>query len=124
MSKSGAAGSVGCRDSSQHRKSRFNARGCWNCVTVGGHQLGHFVELLGTHMLVSAVDKTLGPTSETASRFSDSTIGSLRMIISATWDERWNAGEREVDEHVRKGEIIVSETVEDFMTHLTAISKE
>jgi hypothetical protein len=75
-------------------------------------------------MLVSAVDKTLGPTSETASRFSDSTIGSLRMIISATWDERWNAGEREVDEHVRKGEITVSETVEDFMTHLTAISKE
>ncbi|HUW79219.1 MAG TPA: AbrB/MazE/SpoVT family DNA-binding domain-containing protein [Candidatus Nanopelagicaceae bacterium] len=40
------------------------------------------------------------------------------------WDERWNTGEREVDEHVRKGEITVSETVDDFMAHLTAISKE
>lgn len=40
------------------------------------------------------------------------------------WDERWNSGEREVDEHVRRGEITVSESVEDFTAHLTAISEE
>jgi hypothetical protein len=40
------------------------------------------------------------------------------------WEARWSAGELEVDEHVRRGEITVSETVDDFMAHLTAISKE
>jgi len=39
------------------------------------------------------------------------------------WEERWNAGEREVDEYVRKGEITVSETVDDFVADLTALSK-
>jgi len=39
------------------------------------------------------------------------------------WEERWNAGEREVDEYVRKGEITVSETVDDFIADLTTLTK-
>jgi bifunctional DNA-binding transcriptional regulator/antitoxin component of YhaV-PrlF toxin-antitoxin module len=40
------------------------------------------------------------------------------------WAERWNAGEREVDQHIRKGEVSVSESVDDLMAQLTAISQE
>lgn len=40
------------------------------------------------------------------------------------WDRRWQAGEREVDEHVRRGELVVSDTVEDFLTDLHALDIE
>ena len=37
------------------------------------------------------------------------------------WSEQWQAGEREVHDHVERGEIIVSETVEDFFADLDAL---
>lgn len=40
------------------------------------------------------------------------------------WDERWQAGEREVEEHVRRGEVVVSDTVEDFLTDLHELDGE
>lgn len=40
------------------------------------------------------------------------------------WDERWNAGEREVDAHVRRGEVAVHDTVEDFVAHLSSLDAE
>lgn len=40
------------------------------------------------------------------------------------WDERWQAGEREVDEHVARGEVIRSESVDDFLADLDALSAE
>lgn len=39
------------------------------------------------------------------------------------WEERWNVGEREVDEHVRKGEIKTFETVDEFVKHLTDLAE-
>lgn len=39
------------------------------------------------------------------------------------WDERWQAGEREVDEHVRRDEVTVSDTVEDFLADLDALDE-
>ncbi|MHB1166200.1 MAG: AbrB/MazE/SpoVT family DNA-binding domain-containing protein [Candidatus Nanopelagicales bacterium] len=34
------------------------------------------------------------------------------------WHERWQAGEREVDEHVAAGEVTHFETTEDFLASL------
>lgn len=40
------------------------------------------------------------------------------------WDERWNQGEREVDAHVRAGEVTVHDTVADLVAHLSALDAE
>lgn len=40
------------------------------------------------------------------------------------WDERWNAGEREVDAHVRRGEVAVHDSVDDLVAHLSALDPE
>lgn len=40
------------------------------------------------------------------------------------WDRRWQAGEREVEEHVRRGEVVVSDTVEDFLADLHGLDDE
>lgn len=40
------------------------------------------------------------------------------------WSERWQAGEREVDEHVARGEVIRTESVDDFLTDLDALDAE
>jgi bifunctional DNA-binding transcriptional regulator/antitoxin component of YhaV-PrlF toxin-antitoxin module len=40
------------------------------------------------------------------------------------WDERWQAGEREVDAHVRAGEVLVSDGVEEFLSDLDALDGE
>lgn len=40
------------------------------------------------------------------------------------WDERWQAGEREVDAHVAAGEVTQHETAEDFMAHLASLDDE
>jgi hypothetical protein len=40
------------------------------------------------------------------------------------WDERWKAGEREVDAHVAAGRIVRHEAVDDFMAHLGALDDE
>lgn len=40
------------------------------------------------------------------------------------WDERWQAGEREVDAHVAAGEVARHETAGDFMAHLDALDDE
>jgi bifunctional DNA-binding transcriptional regulator/antitoxin component of YhaV-PrlF toxin-antitoxin module len=37
------------------------------------------------------------------------------------WDERWQAGEREVDELVAAGEIRTHDTVDDFDAHLSSL---
>jgi bifunctional DNA-binding transcriptional regulator/antitoxin component of YhaV-PrlF toxin-antitoxin module len=37
------------------------------------------------------------------------------------WDERWQAGEREVHEHVAAGEVTEHATGEDFLAHLDAL---
>lgn len=34
------------------------------------------------------------------------------------WTERWQQREREVDEHVTAGRVVVHETSEDFLAHL------
>ena len=34
------------------------------------------------------------------------------------WDERWQAGEREVDGHVERGEVVASDDVEAFLADL------
>ena len=34
------------------------------------------------------------------------------------WTERWQQREREVDEHVAAGRVVVHETSEDFLAHL------
>lgn len=38
------------------------------------------------------------------------------------WEKRWIAGELEVDEHVRKGEVETFETAEELMKHLTDLA--
>lgn len=37
------------------------------------------------------------------------------------WDERWQAGEREVDEHVARGEETTHESAHDFLAHLDTL---
>ncbi len=34
------------------------------------------------------------------------------------WTEQWQQREREVDEHVARGELAVQESTDDFLTHL------
>ena len=34
------------------------------------------------------------------------------------WTEHWQRREREVDEHVARGEVAVHESTDDFLTHL------
>jgi hypothetical protein len=34
------------------------------------------------------------------------------------WTEQWQQREREVDEHVARGEVAVQESTDDFLTHL------
>ncbi len=38
------------------------------------------------------------------------------------WDQRWQEGERAVDDFVAKGDLTVSDGVEDFLTSLPATS--
>jgi bifunctional DNA-binding transcriptional regulator/antitoxin component of YhaV-PrlF toxin-antitoxin module len=40
------------------------------------------------------------------------------------WDERWQAGEREVDAHVAAGEVAQHDTLDDFMAHLDSLDAE
>ncbi len=40
------------------------------------------------------------------------------------WEERWQVGEREVDQHVRRGEITVSQDVEEFLADLSGLDQE
>lgn len=40
------------------------------------------------------------------------------------WTERWQAREREVDEHVAAGRVVVHESTEDFLDHLDALDSE
>ncbi|WP_197536249.1 AbrB family transcriptional regulator [Blastococcus saxobsidens] len=40
------------------------------------------------------------------------------------WEERWQAGEREVDAHVAAGATTQHETVDDFVAHLDALDDE
>lgn len=40
------------------------------------------------------------------------------------WTEWWQAGEREVDQHVRRGEVTVSDSADDFMADLAALNEE
>lgn len=40
------------------------------------------------------------------------------------WNERWQAGERDVDAHVRAGQVMVSESAEDFLADLAALDEE
>jgi hypothetical protein len=40
------------------------------------------------------------------------------------WDERWQAGEREVDAHLEAGQTATHESVEDFRAHLDALDAE
>jgi len=40
------------------------------------------------------------------------------------WEERWQAGEREVDEHATAGEVTEHPTGEDFLAHLDALDRE
>jgi hypothetical protein len=37
------------------------------------------------------------------------------------WEERWNAGEREVDALVERGEVTVHDSVDDLVAHLSAL---
>jgi len=37
------------------------------------------------------------------------------------WDERWQSGEREVDEHVAAGETTTHDDVNDFLVHLSTL---
>jgi bifunctional DNA-binding transcriptional regulator/antitoxin component of YhaV-PrlF toxin-antitoxin module len=37
------------------------------------------------------------------------------------WTEQWQRREREVDEHVARGEVAVHESTDDFLTHLDEI---
>jgi len=34
------------------------------------------------------------------------------------WSEQWQQREREVDEHIARGEVAVQESTDDFLTHL------
>lgn len=40
------------------------------------------------------------------------------------WSEQWQAGEREVDAHLSRGEVTVSDTVADFLADLDALDAE
>ena len=40
------------------------------------------------------------------------------------WDERWQAGEREVDAHIYAGEVTQHDGLVDFMAHLDALDAE
>jgi len=40
------------------------------------------------------------------------------------WDERWNAGERLVDAHVRRGDVTVHDSAEALAAHLSALDSE
>ncbi|MGX6607155.1 AbrB/MazE/SpoVT family DNA-binding domain-containing protein [Micromonosporaceae bacterium Da 78-11] len=40
------------------------------------------------------------------------------------WDERWQAGEREVDHHVAAGRTTTHDSVDDFLTHLAEVDGE
>ena len=40
------------------------------------------------------------------------------------WTERWQAGEREVDDDVRDGRITTSESVEEFVSNLVRLDEE
>lgn len=40
------------------------------------------------------------------------------------WTPEWQAGEREVDEEIARGEIIVSENIDDFIAQIDAVYKE
>lgn len=40
------------------------------------------------------------------------------------WDDRWQAGEREVDDHVAAGRTTTHDTVDDFLTHLSDVAGE
>ena len=40
------------------------------------------------------------------------------------WEERWQAGEREVDAHVAAGHTTLHETVDDLTAHLDALDAE
>ena len=35
------------------------------------------------------------------------------------WTDEWQAGEREVDEHIRKGEVLTFNTIEEFLLSLS-----
>ncbi len=37
------------------------------------------------------------------------------------WEERWQEGERRVDEHIRAGEVTVSDDVDEFVADLDAV---
>lgn len=37
------------------------------------------------------------------------------------WDERWQAGEREVDKHLARGEVATHDSADDFLAHLDAL---
>lgn len=39
------------------------------------------------------------------------------------WAERWQEGEREVDEHVQRGEATVHENADDFLGHLDGLDE-
>jgi bifunctional DNA-binding transcriptional regulator/antitoxin component of YhaV-PrlF toxin-antitoxin module len=40
------------------------------------------------------------------------------------WDERWQGGEREVDQHAGAGRTTTHDTVDDFLAHLTKTGEE
>jgi hypothetical protein len=40
------------------------------------------------------------------------------------WTERWQAREREVDAHVKAGEVQVHDSPEDFVAHLDRLMRE
>lgn len=39
------------------------------------------------------------------------------------WEERWQDGERAVDEHIAGGEVTEHETLDDFVAHLDALEE-
>jgi len=40
------------------------------------------------------------------------------------WTDRWQAMEREVDDHVRRGEVTVHESADDFIAHLDRLADD
>jgi len=40
------------------------------------------------------------------------------------WDDRWQAGEREVDDEVAAGRTTTHDTVDDFLAHLSDVAGE
>jgi bifunctional DNA-binding transcriptional regulator/antitoxin component of YhaV-PrlF toxin-antitoxin module len=40
------------------------------------------------------------------------------------WTERWQQREREVDEHVQRGEVTVHEDAPDFLDHLSTLDDD